>query len=226
MNNNLSQLKDLEQFTEILNKNVLQDNQKTLEKIAQPDVLEIIALGLTYHEICVLYFMLEKNKQYAPYASKALTTLSSARPDAPEWTLPMLDSYINSSRSLVAAVKGNLIGLLRVIRDYDKLIDKYSATSYHPEFLQGSLLENLPNVFGAHSKAKQRFENIVTKYNKDHAYATPKIISFCYLSLGKLSKNPKEKIDYLEQSIKIDSSGDGGSTLAKKILGTIHEPKS
>ncbi len=158
MTQTISQLHDLEEYTEILSKDTLSTNEKTLEGISQPDILQQIALGLTYHEICVLHFMLGKDKSYAPYAGKALTVLTAARPNAPDWSLPMLDSYINSSRSLVAATKGNLISLLKVIRTYDKLIDTYSAASYHPEFLQASLLENLPNVFGAHAKAKKRLK--------------------------------------------------------------------
>ena len=123
MTQTISQLHDLEEYTEILSKDTLSTNEKTLEGISQPDILQQIALGLTYHEICVLHFMLGKDKSYAPYAGKALTVLTAARPNAPDWSLPMLDSYINSSRSLVAATKGNLISLLKVIRTYDKLID-------------------------------------------------------------------------------------------------------
>lgn len=226
MTQTISQLHDLEEYTEILSKDTLSANEKTLEGISHPDVLGQIALGLTYHEICVLHFMLGKDKSYAPYASKALTVLTTARPNAPDWSLPMLDSYINSSRSLVAATKGNLISLLKVIRTYDELIDTYGAASYHPEFLQASLLENLPNVFGAHAKAKKRFESVISKYNNDPAYTTAKIISFCYLSLGKLSKDSAAKTDYLKKSIEIDTAGDGGSAQAKQLLETMSESKS
>lgn len=222
----IASVQDLESYTEILSKDTLRSNVQELENIDQPDVLQQIALGLTYHELCVLHFMLGKDKRYAPYAARALGVLTSARPAAPEWSLPMLDSYINSSQSLVAATKNNLIDLIRVIRKYDELIDQYGATSYHPEFLQGSLLENLPNVFGAHAKAKKRFESVITKYTSDPSYTAPKIVSFCYLSLGKLSKDQKTKIDYLGKSVETDTAGDGGSAQAKQILETLDESKS
>ncbi|QQR51666.1 hypothetical protein IPF89_02480 [Candidatus Saccharibacteria bacterium] len=119
-----------------------------------------------------------------------------------------------------------MISLLKVIRTYDKLIDTYSAASYHPEFLQASLLENLPNVFGAHAKAKKRFESVISKYNNDPAYTTAKIISFCYLSLGKLSKDSATKTDYLKKSIEIDTVGDGGSAQARRLLEAMSESKS
>jgi hypothetical protein len=211
-------LDKLEQYTEVLDTAKLSQNLEYFEYKQDGDALDQIALGITYHEICVVHYILGKDKSYAHYAEKALRTLVDAKKTSPVDAYPILDTYINSSRSLVASTKNNLVELIRVIRIYNGLVRKYGSISYYPEFLEGSLLENLPNILGGHTKAKKLFESIIAKHESDPAYASDKIVSFCYLSLGKLEKNSTRKKDYFQKSIAIDADKQGGANQALAML--------
>jgi hypothetical protein len=217
-------LKQLEPYMEILEPTFLQKNLKTLEE-KQADAglspIEHVALGITYHELCLVNYLRGKDKTYAPYAQKALDTLKLAALQSPIAAKPIVDAYITSARSLVASVKSNLIELIRVIKQYDRLIKRDKDVCYCPEFLQASLLENLPNLFGAHKKAAHRFKSIIAHKQQNPEYCSDKIISFCYLSLARFERSKDKKIALLQQSIDADKLKHGASLLASDLLKTV-----
>lgn len=213
-------LRTLEPYMEVTDAQRLVKNRHKLESMGRSDLsfVQQLALGVTYHELCVMHYLLKKDKSYAQFAQKSLDTLRGITGDIPAFGRPILDSYIVSARSLVASVQSNPIELMRVIRAYDKLILQHAQVSHCPEFLQGGLLENLPNIFGAHAKARRNFRSIVSKYSEDNQYCSPKIISFCYLGLAKLEKNKQAKIELLNRSLAADVGGDGATMMASKLL--------
>jgi hypothetical protein len=200
-------LQRLEPFMENLNRDFLQESLHKLEALENPTPIQRAALGLTYHEVCVVYYLRGKDKAYAQYAQKSYDSLIKSKETLPTSAYPIIDAYIVSARSLIASTKSNLIELIRVIKDYDKLIIRDGDVCYCATFLQGSLLENLPNIFKVHKKAAQRFREIIDKQKVNADYTGDKILSFCYLSLSRFEKNSVKKQKLLDQSLLLDTDG-------------------
>ncbi len=213
----------LEPYTEVLDTNQLDRNQLTLESRPSDErtPLEHLALGITYHEQCVMNYLLAKKTSYGHYAQKSLDMLREAAKTAPVEAKPIVDAYIVSARSLVASVKKNLIELIRVIRQYDVLIKRDGEFCYCAAFLQAGLLENMPNVFGAHKKAARRFSAIIEQQKRDPSYCSNKIISFCYLGLARFERDASKKKALLQQSLAADTNKDGATPLASQLLQSL-----
>ncbi len=216
-------LQSLGPFMEVVDQVKLTRNLDMLQAgTAKVDVsLVPLALGITYHEMCVLGYLKRHDASYASYAQKALDQLELARADAPQAALPILDAYATSARSLVAAVKRNPFGLLGVIRRYNQLIRRDAAVCYCADFLRASLLENLPNLFGGHAQAATSLNRILAIQQERPEYCPPKIVSFCYFGLAGLAKDGDSKRQYLARSIAEDSAGDGAAIMAQEVLDKL-----
>lgn len=200
-------LQILEPYMEVLDPDFLNTTIERLESIENPELMDRAALGIMYHELCVVHYLRGKDKAYAPYAQKSLDVLRGVVDTVPSSARPIIDAYIVSARSLVASVKSNLIELISVIRAYDKLIARDGVVCYCPLFLQGSLLENVPNLFGAHAKAARRFREIIAARATNPDYASDKIVGFCYLSLSRFEKNAAKNTELTQQALSYDHDG-------------------
>ena len=91
---------------------------------------------------------------------------------------------------------------------FEEAIEKYAEISYIPEFLRGSVAENLPWFFFRKRKfAKQDMQAIINKHDINSEYATDKIMSFTYWAWAnqhQQKKYRKEAIAYLDKAIALD----------------------
>ncbi|MFC3362759.1 hypothetical protein ACFOG5_06185 [Pedobacter fastidiosus] len=100
-------------------------------------------------------------------------------------------------------------------------VEKYSAVSPLPEFLRGSVAENLPWFFFTKRKfAKQDFQSIIDKQERLDDYANWKIMSFTYWAWAKqhqVKKFRSKALQYLEKAIKLDPTYQAGRAKAEEL---------
>lgn len=180
-------------------------------------------LGIIYHEIALNLGFLTKTK-YKGYAAKSfdqLTQLFNASYTEKE-LLPFVASYRASALSLVGAEtkKLSLLGDAFVL--FKDAVEKYATISYLPEFLRGSVAENLPWYFISKRKvAMSDFQSIIDKEQKNSEYANWKIMSFTYWTWANQHQQLKYRdkaINYLQKSISLDPSYKAGRGKAEALL--------
>ena len=188
----------------------------------EPNEVNKVRLGIIYHETALNLSFLSKTK-YKGYAKKSFDQLSNLF-NAPKTTkelMPFIASYRASALSLVGAETKKLKLLGQAFRLFGDAVKKYAGISYLPEFLRGSVAENLPKLFFSKRKfAKRDFESIINKQRKDSSYATKKIMSFTYWAWAKQhqeKKYRKQAIGYLNKAINLDPNYKAGRTKAEEL---------
>lgn len=193
-----------------------------------PNELHKVRLGIIYHEVALNLTFLSKSN-YRGYAQKSFDLLSELVKDprtTPE-LLPVVCAYRASALSLVGAEtkKIRLLGEAFVL--FEETIRKYATVSCAPEFLRGSVAENLPWFFFRKRRAAQHdFQSIIDKYQKNTDYADAKTMSFTYWAWAnqhQTKKHREQSLHYLELPIQLDPSYQAGrdkaETLKKKLSG-------
>ena len=105
---------------------------------------------------------------------------------------------------------------------FETAIQKYGTIHYLPEFMRGSVAENLPwFYFRKRALAKIDFENIIRKQAQHPEYASWKIMSFVYWAWAK--QHPQRKyrsqaLAYLQKAIELDPHYLAGRKRSEELM--------
>ena len=123
--------------------------------------------------------------------------------------------------SLVGAETKELKLLGEAFTLFNDAVKNYAAVSYLPEFLRGSVAENLPWFFFTKRKfAKQDFQSIIDKHDKNNEYANWKVMSFTYWAFAKQKQSKKyrtQSLAYIDKAILLDPNYKAGRTKAEEL---------
>ena len=215
----------LDDVMEIIDKEIvirkLEEVENAFEK--NPNELNSVRLGLIYHEIALNLTFFDKTKQYAGYAQKSYDILTRLSND-PKTTSELfiyIESYRASAISLVAAETRKLKLLGVAFELFEQAVSKYAAVSPRPEFMRGSVAENLPSFMRKKRKyARIDFESIIKKQEANPEYADFRVMSFAYWGWAKAHKKKKfrkQAITYLNKAIEIDPEYKAGRKRAEEL---------
>lgn len=186
------------------------------------NLLNKTKLGIIYHEIALNLSFFSKS-QYKGYAKKSfeiLTELFNNEKIEVE-LLPFVSSYRASALSLVGAETKKLHLISRSFRLFDEAVKLYSGVSYLPEFMRGSVAENLPWFYFQKRKlAKIDFQSIIDKYESNPRYANWKVMSFTYWAWAKQRQQPKfrkQALKYLDKAISLDTNYIAGRKRSEEL---------
>ena len=218
----------LDDVMEIINIPELKSKLKEVEEDFQKDQNEIntTRLGIIFHETALNLSFLSKT-EYKGYAQKSfdiLTTLFNL-PSTTKELMPFVSSFRASALSLVAAETKKIKLIGKAFDLFNESVRKYSVVSYLPEYLRGSVAENLPwFFFSKRNIAKKDFQSIIEKQNKNSDYANWKIMSFTYWAWAKQRQGKKYRtlaLSYLDKAIALDPSSKAGREKAEKLKMTL-----
>lgn len=220
----------LEDVMEIIDTTFLKTKLKEVETNFQQNPTEInkVRLGIIYHETALNLTFLSKSS-YKGYAKKSfdiLTVLFESKTTTKE-LMPFIASHRASSLSLVGGETKKLGLVGQAFTLFKKAVNDYSEISYLPEFLRGSVAENLPFFFFSKRKfAKLDMQSIIDKQNKNHKYASPKIMSFVYWAWANQHQSKKyrgQAILNLDKAIALDPNYLAGRKRAEELKGKLTE---
>ncbi|PSL47352.1 hypothetical protein CLV51_102198 [Chitinophaga niastensis] len=214
----------LDDVMELTDTSILKIRLREVEEacILHPTLINKVRMGIIYHETALNLSFFSKTT-YKGYAEKSFKTLSEilASADTAKELLPFIASYRASALSLVAAETKKLTLLGEAFSLFKDAAEKYADLSYLPYFLRGSVAENLPWIFFSKRKfAKQDFQTIVLKYEKDTTYANWKIMSFTYWAWAKQHQSIKyrrQALKYLDMAIRLDPDYKAGRNKAEAL---------
>ncbi|MGZ5255950.1 MAG: hypothetical protein ACXWCT_16190 [Flavitalea sp.] len=187
-----------------------------------PTEINKVRLGIIYHETALNLSFLSKTG-FTGYAKKSFDILSelSNSPITAKELLPFVASYRASALSLVGAETKKLKLLGQAFSLFNDAVKNYASISYLPEFLRGSVAENLPWFFFTKGKfAKQDFQSIIDKQNKNSEYANWKVMSFTYWAWAKQRQGKKYRtlsLTYLDKAISLDPNYKAGRQKAEDL---------
>lgn len=187
-----------------------------------PNEINKVRLGIIYHETALNLSFFSKT-EFKGYSKKSFDILSELfnSPTTTQELLPFISSYRASALSLVGAEtkKLKLLGVAFTL--FNEAVNKFAAVSYLPEFLRGSVAENLPWFFFSKRKfAKKDFQSIIDKQVTNSDYANWKIMSFTYWAWAKQRQGKKyrtQALSYLDKAIALDSDYKAGRTKAEEL---------
>ena len=214
----------LDDVMEFIDNNLLEAKLREVEADynANSSLLNKVRLGIIYHEVALnLGFF---SKQYKGYAQKSLTILSECEvnTETPEALEPFILSYEASAMALVAGETFKLSLIGKSFKLFETAIQKYGTVHYLPEFMRGSVAENLPwFYFSKRALAKIDFENIIRKQAQHPKYASWKIMSFVYWAWAK--QHPQRKyrsqaLSYLQKAIELDPHYLAGRKRSEELM--------
>ncbi len=219
------QLGDLMELTDTNEvKNKLEEVEQNYH--TNPSELNKIRLGIIYHETALNFTFLSKSN-YKGYAQKSYDILTelSKNEQIDQNFMPFIASYRASSVSLVGAETQKLSFLSQAFDLFSDAVKKYESVSYLPEFLRGSVAENLPWIFVFKKKAaKNDFQSIILKQEKNDSYANAKIMSFTYWAWANQhpsKKFRKQALFYLDKAIALDPNYKAGRKKAEELKMSI-----
>jgi len=189
---------------------------------ATPAEINKLRLGIIYHETALNLSFFSKT-EYKGYAKKSFDILTElfTSTDTQQEMMPFIASYRASALSLVGAETKKLKLLSEAFTLFNSAFEKYSSVCYLPEFLRGSVAENLPWFFFKKRKsAKHDFQSIIDKQNANAEYANNKIMSFTYWAWSKQHKSKKyrtQALQYLDKAITLDSEYNAGRKKAEEL---------
>jgi hypothetical protein len=187
-------------------------------------------LGIIYHETALNLTFLQKSP-YKGYAKKSFDILTELleNTNTTKELLPFIASYRASSLSLVGGETRKLKLVGEAFKLFRIAVDNYAAISYLPEFLRGSVAENLPWIFFFKKKfAKLDMESIIRKQEKNGEYANGKIMSFVYWAWAnehQSKKYRKQSLAYLDKAIALDHNYLGGRKRAEELKNKFANQK-
>jgi|GEM_PF-143731 len=197
------------------------------ENYAQnPSEMNRVRLGIIYHETALNLAFFSKT-EFKGYAQKSFDTLSAVlkASGTSKELLPFIASYRASALSLVGAETKKVKLLGEAFELFDDAVQKYAAVSYLPEFLRGSVAENLPWFFFRKRKvAKHDFQAIIDKQDKKHDYADSKVMSFTYWARAKQMRGKKsrmQRLSYLDKAISLDPQYKAGRQKAEDLKAQL-----
>jgi hypothetical protein len=214
----------LDDVMELTDTNAIKRILNTIETAWQQNPTEINAarLGILYHEVALnlSFFSQSAYKGYAPKSYDRLSTLFNA-PNTTRELYPFIASYRASALALTSGETRKLKLLGEAFDQFKAAVEAYASVSYLPEFLRGSVAENLPWFFFSKRKAAKRdFQSIIDKQEKNNAYATPKIMSFTYWAWANQHKGKKHRAKallYLQKATQADPDYQAGRAKAEAL---------
>jgi tetratricopeptide (TPR) repeat protein len=214
----------LDDVMEIIDTSFLKLKLKEVEELykANPTEINKARLGIIYHETALNLSFFSKT-EFKGYAKKSSDTLSEIfnSPGTTKELMPFIASFRASALSLVCSETKKLKFLGEAYNEFHNAVEKYGSTSYCPEYLRGSVSENLPWFFFHKRKyAKQDFQSIIDKQEKNINYANWKIMSFTYWAWAKQHQSKKfrkKAIDYLDKAIALDPDYQAGRKKAETL---------
>ncbi len=223
----------LDDVMELIDTTELKHKLKEVEYNYQQNQTEInrTRLGIIYHEIALNLSFFSKT-EFKGYAKKSFDILSELfnSTNTSKELLPFIASYRASALSLVGAETKKLKLLGEAFTLFNEAVKNFSSVSYLPEFLRGSVAENLPWFFFTKRKfAKQDFQSIINKQNKNAAFANSKVMSFTYWAWAKQRQSKKfrnQSISYLDKAIALDPHYKAGRHKAEDLKAKMkHYPE-
>ncbi len=215
----------LSDVTEIIELDLVKTKLKEVEAQYKknPNELNKVRLGLIYHETALNLTFFYKTKEYAGYAQKSYDILNELFIDkntTPE-LLIFIRTYQASSLSLIAGetMKLRLVG--KAFDIFKEVVNDYSDISPRPEFMRGSVAENLPWIFWRKKRfAKKDFQSVIEKQEKNKNYADSRVMSFSYWAWAnahKAKKYREKAIIYLNKAIELDPNYESGRKRAEEL---------
>lgn len=187
-----------------------------------PSEINKVRLGIIYHETALNLSFFSKT-EFKGYAKKSFDTLSElfSSPGTSTELMPFIASYRASALSLVGAETKKLRLLGEAFTLFNEAVKYYADISYLPEFLRGSVAENLPWFYFSKRKfAKQDFQSIIDKHEKNGQYANWKVMSFTYWAWAKQRQSKKyrtQSLVYLDKAISLDPNYKAGRQKAEEL---------
>ncbi len=214
----------LDDVMEIIDTTELKFKLKEVEDNYQKKTNELnkVRLGIIYHETALnlSFFSKTAYKGYAKKSFEILSELFNSQKTTKEF-LPFIASYRASALSLVGAETRKIKLLGEAFTLFNEAVKNYSNVSYLPEFLRGSVAENLPWFFFSKRRfAKEDFQSIINKHEKNSEYGNWKIMSFTYWAWAKQRQGKKHRIQalsYLEKAIELDPNFKAGRKKAEDL---------
>jgi hypothetical protein len=193
-----------------------------------PTEINKVRLGIIYHETALNLGFFAKTS-FKGYSKKSFDVLSELYLD-PKTTnelLPFVTSYRASALSLLSGETNKLSYLSEAFKLFNEAVTNYAAVIYAPEFMRGSVSENLPwFMFKKRSYSKKDFDAIIKKYEVDNSYATAKIMSFTYWAWAMQHQSKKYRtasISYLDKAIALDPNYKAGRQRAEELKTKIRK---
>lgn len=187
-----------------------------------PNEINKVRLSIIYHETA-LNLSLFSRTDYKGYAKKSFDALSELfnSPTTEKELFPFIASYRASALSLVGAETKKLKLIGKAFTLFNDAVKNYADVSYLPEFLRGSVAENLPWFFFSKRQfAKKDFQSIIDKQEKNNKYANWKVMSFTYWACAKQRQSKKyksEALAYLDKAIALDQNYKAGRQKAEDL---------
>jgi tetratricopeptide (TPR) repeat protein len=228
----LSKVKAFEQqlddVMEIIDTTLLKSKLKEVEADYSKNSNEInkARLGIIYHETALnlSFFSKTEYKGYAQKSYDILTEMLNA-PNTTKELLPFIASFRASAISLVGAETSKLKFIGQAFTLFSEAVEKYGAISYLPEYLRGSVAENLPWYFYFKKRsARHDFQSIIEKQAKNADYANWKIMSFTYWAWAKQHQSSGDRtqaLQYLDKAISLDPNYKGGRAKAEALKAAL-----
>ena len=214
----------LDDVMELIDTTELKIKLKEIEENYKQNPSEInkARLGIIYHETALNLSFFSKT-EFKGYAKKSFDTLSELfnLPNTSKELLPFIASYRASALALVGAETKKLKLLGEAFNLFNDAVKNYATISYLPEFLRGSVAENLPwFCFTKRKFAKQDFQSIIEKQDKNNEYANWKVMSFTYWAWAKQRQSKKyltQSLSYLDKAISSDPNYKAGRQKAEDL---------
>lgn len=220
----------LEDVMEFIDTAALRVKLKVVEKDYElhSTPLNKLRLGILLHEAALSFDFLAQDHsgQYATKSYKILSELDSTK-SLPAAYAPFVLSYRASAVALVSASSSNLKLLSEAFNQFDAAVSKYATLCALPEFLRGSVAENLPKLMFRKKKfAALDFTSIITKYEANAQYANTRVMSFSYWAWANQHKSKKHRtqsLKYLQKAIDLDPDFTSGRTRAEKLKAELEQ---
>ena len=220
----------LDDVMEIIDTTDLKVKLKEVEEQFQKEPTEInkVRLGIIYHETALNLGFLAKTN-FKGYSKKSYDMLSELFLDSKttKELLPFITSYRASALSLLGGETKKLGLVGDAFKLFEESIQKYGAVSYSPEFLRGSVAENLPWFFFRKRKfAKIDMQSIIDKQSVNSEFANWKIMSFVYWAWANQRQNGKNKAQsliYLDKAISLDPNYNAGGQRAEDLKAKMRK---
>lgn len=214
----------LDDVMEIIDTTELKEKLKEVEQqfLKEPTEINKVRLGIIYHETALNLGFLAKTN-FKGYSKKSYDVFSQMYLDSKttKELLPLITSYRASALSLLGGetMKLGLVG--DAFKLFEESVQKYGGVSYSPEFLRGSVAENLPWIFFSKRKfAKIDMQSIIDKQRAKSDFANWKIMSFVYWAWAnqrQSGKNKAQSLIYLEKVISLDPNYKAGRQRAEDL---------
>ena len=214
----------LDDVMELIDTTELKTKLKEVEENYKqnPNEINKVRLGIIYHETALNLSFFSKT-EFKGYAKKSFDILSNLFNSANTSIelFPFIASYRASALSLVGAETKKLKLLGEAFTLFNEAVKNYVTVSYLPEFLRGSVAENLPWFFFTKRKfAKKDFQSIIDRQDKNNEYANWKVMSFTYWAWAKQRQSKKyrtQSLAYLDKAILLDPNYKAGRQKAEDL---------